>query len=118
MIKYFFTLMGVGICKAQDIFTRHSIHENFRNIVQNADSFYLLNADTSNDGAFKMYQRWKYFWTTRIDSGTENFKGYVQKILNYNNNNIIDTSALLPWMYLISVYQSNTMIHQLKFIKI
>ena len=83
---YVFILMSGGILNAQDSFTRHSIQEYFRNIVQKSDSSYLINPDTLNDGTFKMYQRWKYFWSTRVDTGIEGFKGYIQNVLNYNRN--------------------------------
>lgn len=72
--------------KAQDVYARHSLSSSFREVTRAMDSVFNLNIDTADDGNFKMYQRWKYFWNIRVDNTniSNNYQAYLNQLKTYN----------------------------------
>lgn len=49
--------------------------ENYFNIVEKADSFYVTNPDPGEGRGQNMYERWKIFWRTRVSSPDSSING-------------------------------------------
>lgn len=59
---------------------------NFYSITHLLDSVYTANPDTDEDGSYMSYQRWKWYYSDRVNFGTDSLHGSFKWIDKFSLN--------------------------------